>query len=135
MCVFCIWTCSAQLSMFHMERHSRNVLIIISSSSSSSGSSSSKISQDHIDFLAETYVSLLVHLTCFFVCSFVCFCLCLCFSSCFLFVWLVDLGFCVCVCVCVCFILFLFYVPDQTCYVTLCHSQLALGARSPPVVL
>ena len=26
---FCIWTCSAQLSMFHMERHSRNTLIII----------------------------------------------------------------------------------------------------------
>ena len=29
MCVFCICTCSAQLSMFHMERHSRNTLIII----------------------------------------------------------------------------------------------------------
>ena len=27
---FCICTCSAQLSMFHMERHSRNTLIIIS---------------------------------------------------------------------------------------------------------
>ena len=26
---FCIWTCSAQLSMFHMERRSRNTLIII----------------------------------------------------------------------------------------------------------
>ena len=26
---FCIFTCSAQLSMFHMERHSRNKLIII----------------------------------------------------------------------------------------------------------
>ena len=26
---FCICTCSAQLSMFHMERHSRNMLIII----------------------------------------------------------------------------------------------------------
>ena len=26
---FCICTCSAQLSMFHMERHSRNTLIII----------------------------------------------------------------------------------------------------------
>ena len=26
---FCIWTCSAQLSMFHMERCSRNMLIII----------------------------------------------------------------------------------------------------------
>ena len=26
---FCIHTCSAQLSMFHMERHSRNTLIII----------------------------------------------------------------------------------------------------------
>ena len=25
---FCICTCSAQLSMFHMERHSRNMLII-----------------------------------------------------------------------------------------------------------
>ena len=28
-CIFCICTCSAQLSMFHMERHSRNMLIII----------------------------------------------------------------------------------------------------------
>ena len=28
---FCICTCSAQLSMFHMKRHSRNTLIIISS--------------------------------------------------------------------------------------------------------
>ena len=27
--VFCIFTCSAQLSMFHMERRSRNMLIII----------------------------------------------------------------------------------------------------------
>ena len=27
---FCICTCSAQLSMFHMERRSRNTLIIIS---------------------------------------------------------------------------------------------------------
>ena len=27
--VFCIYTCSAQLSMFHMERCSRNTLIII----------------------------------------------------------------------------------------------------------
>ena len=26
---FCICTCSAQLSMFHMERHSRNTLIVI----------------------------------------------------------------------------------------------------------
>ena len=26
---FCICTCSAQLSMFHMERHSRNTLMII----------------------------------------------------------------------------------------------------------
>ena len=26
---FCICTCSAHLSMFHMERHSRNTLIII----------------------------------------------------------------------------------------------------------
>ena len=26
---FCIWTCSAQLSRFHMERRSRNTLIII----------------------------------------------------------------------------------------------------------
>ena len=26
---FCIYTCSAQLSMFHIERHSRNTLIII----------------------------------------------------------------------------------------------------------
>ena len=26
---FCIWICSAQLSMFHMERRSRNTLIII----------------------------------------------------------------------------------------------------------
>ena len=26
---FCICTCSAQLSMFHMERHSRNIIIII----------------------------------------------------------------------------------------------------------
>ena len=26
---FCICTCSAQFSMFHMERHSRNTLIII----------------------------------------------------------------------------------------------------------
>ena len=26
---FCICTCSAQLSMFHMERRSRNMLIII----------------------------------------------------------------------------------------------------------
>ena len=26
---FCICTCSAKLSMFHMERHSRNMLIII----------------------------------------------------------------------------------------------------------
>ena len=26
---FCIFTCSAQLSMFHMERRSRNTLIII----------------------------------------------------------------------------------------------------------
>ena len=26
---FCIYTCSAQLSMFHMERRSRNTLIII----------------------------------------------------------------------------------------------------------
>ena len=26
---FCIWTCSAQLRMFHIERHSRNMLIII----------------------------------------------------------------------------------------------------------
>ena len=26
---FCICTCSAQLSKFHMERHSRNMLIII----------------------------------------------------------------------------------------------------------
>ena len=26
---FCICTCSAQLSMFHMERRSRNTLIII----------------------------------------------------------------------------------------------------------
>ena len=26
---FCICTCSVQLSMFHMERHSRNMLIII----------------------------------------------------------------------------------------------------------
>ena len=33
---FCICTCSAQLSMFHMEKRSRNTLIIISSSSSSS---------------------------------------------------------------------------------------------------
>ena len=32
---FCICTCSAQLSMFHMERHSRNMLIINISSSSS----------------------------------------------------------------------------------------------------
>ena len=29
----CICTCSAQLSMFHMERHSRNMLIFYSSSS------------------------------------------------------------------------------------------------------
>ena len=28
-CICCIWTCSAQLSMFHMERRSRNTLIII----------------------------------------------------------------------------------------------------------
>ena len=28
--VFCICTCSAQLSMFNMERHSGNMLIIIS---------------------------------------------------------------------------------------------------------
>ena len=27
--VFCIWTCSMQLSMFHMERRSRNALITI----------------------------------------------------------------------------------------------------------
>ena len=27
--VFCIYTCSAQLSMFHMEKRSRNTLIII----------------------------------------------------------------------------------------------------------
>ena len=27
---FCVCTCSAQLSMFHMERHSRNTLIVIS---------------------------------------------------------------------------------------------------------
>ena len=26
-CIFCICTCSAQLSMFHMERRSRNTLI------------------------------------------------------------------------------------------------------------
>ena len=26
---FCIWTCSAHLSMFHMERCSRNTLIIV----------------------------------------------------------------------------------------------------------
>ena len=26
---FCIFTCSAQLSMFHMEKRSRNTLIII----------------------------------------------------------------------------------------------------------
>ena len=26
---FCIWDCSAQLSMFHMERRSRNTLNII----------------------------------------------------------------------------------------------------------
>ena len=26
---FCICTCSAQLNMFHMERHSRNTLIIM----------------------------------------------------------------------------------------------------------
>ena len=26
---FCIWTCSVQLSMFHMQRRSRNMLIII----------------------------------------------------------------------------------------------------------
>ena len=26
---FCIYTCSAQLSMFHMEKRSRNTLIII----------------------------------------------------------------------------------------------------------
>ena len=26
---FCICTCSAQLSMFHMERRSRNTLIVI----------------------------------------------------------------------------------------------------------
>ena len=26
---FCICTCSAQLRLFHMERHSRNALIII----------------------------------------------------------------------------------------------------------
>ena len=31
---FCICTCSAQLSMFHMERCARNTLIISSSSSS-----------------------------------------------------------------------------------------------------
>ena len=27
---FCIYTCSAQLSMFHMERRSRNTLILVS---------------------------------------------------------------------------------------------------------
>ena len=36
---FCICTCSAQLSMFHMERHSTNTLITSGSSSSSSSSS------------------------------------------------------------------------------------------------
>ena len=28
-CIFYICTCSAQLSIFHMERHSRNMLITI----------------------------------------------------------------------------------------------------------
>ena len=41
---FCICTCSAQLSKFHMERRSRNTLIIIIIISSSSNSSSSSCS-------------------------------------------------------------------------------------------
>ena len=40
---FRICTCSAQLSMFHVERRSRNTLISSSSSGNSSSSSSSSI--------------------------------------------------------------------------------------------
>ena len=59
---FCICTWLAQLSMFHMERHSRNmpIIIIISICISSSSSSSSSIHTD-INTYVLTYMHIYLH--------------------------------------------------------------------------
>ena len=45
---FCICTCSAQLSVFHMERRSRNTLIVIITISGSSKAPPSVSSEDKL---------------------------------------------------------------------------------------